>query len=170
MAQQKQKHAFVSTVTIKLDYFGNQVTKLKCANCYKNFENSAKAVKALDKYWHVGCLKCVSCKLAIKGKYLAKGNGAECAECALGTDDIFDNFEEFLGDAEVKRKVQGTKYQKCAKCGKDIMDQGCTSQDGKTYHIKCFCCDECGESIAGQPFGMDEKGNKVCQKCMAKYQ
>ena len=93
----------------------------------------------------------------------------ECAECVLGTDDIFDNFEEFLGD-DMKKNVPGRKYQKCEKCKKDIFAKGCTTQDGKTYHQDCFCCDECGKSIAGQPYGTDDKGNKVCQTCMAKYQ
>eukprot|EP01083_Nonionella_stella_P130478 395950_1 len=104
------KHAFTSTVKVNFDAMGDEVTKLKCANCYKNFENSGKAVKALDKYWHIGCLKCVSCKLAISGKYQKKGNGAECAECVMGTDDIFDNFEEFLGEEEVNRNVIGQKF------------------------------------------------------------
>ena len=108
--------------------------------------------------------------MAIKGKHHSKGKGAECASCATGSDDIFDDFEDFLGDKEVKRIVPGAKFHKCVKCKKDIIDQGCTSEDGKTYHQKCFCYDECGQSIAGQPFGMDDKGNKVCQKCMAKYQ
>ena len=59
------KHKFVSTVKVNFNTMGNQATKLKCSNCYKNFENSGKAVKALNKYWHIGCLKCVSCKLRI---------------------------------------------------------------------------------------------------------
>eukprot|EP01084_Bolivina_argentea_P313878 543612_1 len=149
---------------------GDEVTKLKCANCYKNFENSGKAVKALDKYWHIGCLKCVSCKLAISGKYQKKGNGAECAECVMGTDDIFDNFEEFLGEEEVNRNVIGQKYNKCQKCKKEIHDKGCTAADGKTYHVNCFCCDECSKSIAGKPYATDDKGRVICQQCMEKYQ
>eukprot|EP01084_Bolivina_argentea_P298113 513682_1 len=162
------KNALLSTVTVDIGY--NQVTKINCSKCYKNFENSGKAVKALNKYWHVGCFKCIKCKLKIIGKYQEKGQGAECAECLVGGDDIFGNFEEFLGDEEVKRIVPGTKYNKCSKCKKNIIDKGCTDQDGKMYHQKCFACDECGGSIAGQPYGTDDKGKKVCQKCMAKYQ
>eukprot|EP00484_Ammonia_sp_Unknown_P030291 CAMPEP_0197033936 /NCGR_PEP_ID=MMETSP1384-20130603/12198_1 /TAXON_ID=29189 /ORGANISM="Ammonia sp." /LENGTH=169 /DNA_ID=CAMNT_0042463801 /DNA_START=23 /DNA_END=532 /DNA_ORIENTATION=+ len=167
MAQAKQQ--FETTVTVSLDALGAQVSKLKCSNCYKNFESSAKAVKALDKYWHVGCLKCVSCKLKVTGKYIRKGQGIECAECVQGTDDIFDNFEEFLGD-DAKKNAPGVKYHKCHKCKKEIYEKGCTSQDNKTYHQACFCCDECGGNLAGKPFATDDKGVKVCQACMQKYQ
>jgi len=169
MAQPKQK--MMSTKTINLDVMGIKVSKLKCANCYKNFENSGKAVQALGKYWHVGCFKCVSCKVRIIGKYKPKGQGAECYECATGGDDIFDNFEEFLGD-DVNKNVPGQKqlYHKCEICKKPIYENGCTDQNGKTYHQKCFCCDECGVSIAGKPYATDDKGKRICQKCMAKYQ
>ena len=132
MAQPQSK--FQSTITVNLDTMGNQASKLKCSNCYKNFENSGKAVKAMNKYYHKGCLKCVSCKLQVSGKYIPKGNGVECAECVMGTDDIFDNFEEFLGDKKVKENVPGQKYHKCAKCKKEIYAKGCTDQDGKSYH------------------------------------
>lgn len=57
-------------------------------------------------------------------------------------------------------------------CKKDITEnqEGCTSQDGSTFHAECFTCDECQQSIAGKPFGMDAAGNRVCQDCIAKYQ
>merc|ERR1719433_294020 len=92
-------------------------------------------------------------------------------ECVSGKDNVFDNFEEFQGD-DLHKPVVKQKYPKCAKCKKSITEneQGCTSQDGKEYHVKCFVCDECGANIAGKPFGMDDKGNKVCQDCIAKYQ
>ena len=107
-------------------------------------------------------------RLKIIGKYQVKGQGAECHDCATGADELFGGFEDFLGKEEVNRVVSGTKYHKCAKCKKDIIEKGCTSPDNKTYHQKCFACDECGQSIAGKAYGEDGKGNKVCEDYVKK--
>ena len=88
-------------------------------------------------------------------------------------DELFGAFEAFLGEEEVNRDVAVKKGPKCAECKKDIIkdkDKGCTAQDGKTYHIGCFCCDECKISIAGMPYATDKDGAKVCQKCVQKHQ
>ncbi|VVD00570.1 unnamed protein product [Leptidea sinapis] len=41
----------------------------------------------------------------------------------------------------------------CYRCGEKIMGEttGCTAME-RIYHIKCFCCQQCGINLQGRPF------------------
>ncbi|CAG9135727.1 hypothetical protein JYU34_017712 [Plutella xylostella] len=52
----------------------------------------------------------------------------------------------------------------CYRCGEKIMGEttGCTAME-RIYHIKCFCCQQCGINLQGRPF-YAVQGKALCER------
>ncbi|XP_005885066.1 PREDICTED: LIM/homeobox protein Lhx9, partial [Myotis brandtii] len=93
---------------------------------------------AVDKQWHLRCLKCCECKLALESELtcFAKDGSIYCKE------DYYRRFS----------------VQRCARChlGISASEMVMRARDA-VYHLSCFTCSTCGKTLAtGDHFGMKD--------------
>lgn len=93
---------------------------------------------AVDKQWHVTCLKCSDCKIQLDSELtcFARGGSIYCK------DDYYRRFG-------VKR---------CARCHQGIAANELVMKARElVYHINCFTCSSCHKALStGDQFGMKE--------------
>lgn len=93
---------------------------------------------AVDKQWHVSCLKCSDCKIQLDSELtcFARGGNIFCK------DDYYRRFG-------VKR---------CARCHQGIAANELVMKARElVYHISCFTCSSCHKPLStGDQFGMKE--------------
>nr|XP_005897285.2 PREDICTED: LIM/homeobox protein Lhx9 isoform X1 [Bos mutus] len=93
---------------------------------------------AVDKQWHLRCLKCCECKLALESELtcFAKDGSIYCKE------DYYRRFS----------------VQRCARChlGISASEMVMRARDS-VYHLSCFTCSTCNKTLTtGDHFGMKD--------------
>jgi len=85
--------------------------------------------KAFNHSWHPECFKCIECKepFGPKATYLPRGENAICEAC----------FE----------KIAST----CPECSEKVTSNGVQAFN-KTWHAKCFVCNNCKKFLEGGRF------------------
>ncbi|CAK6442307.1 unnamed protein product [Pipistrellus nathusii] len=94
---------------------------------------------AVDKQWHLRCLQCCECKLALESELtcFAKDGSIYCKE------DYYRRFS----------------VQRCARChlGISASEMVMRARDA-VYHLSCFTCSTCSKTLAtGDHFGMKDR-------------
>ncbi|XP_033865181.1 LIM/homeobox protein Lhx9-like isoform X3 [Acipenser ruthenus] len=108
-----------------------------CAGCGGKISDRYYLL-AVDKQWHLRCLKCCECKLALESELtcFAKDGSIYCKE------DYYRRFS----------------VQRCARChlGISASEMVMRARDS-VYHLSCFTCTTCNKTLTtGDHFGMKE--------------
>ncbi|XP_041049865.1 LIM/homeobox protein Lhx2-like isoform X1 [Carcharodon carcharias] len=108
-----------------------------CAGCGGKISDRYYLL-AVDKQWHMRCLKCCECKLALESELtcFAKDGSIYCKE------DYYRRFS----------------VQRCARChlGISASEMVMRARD-LVYHLNCFTCTTCNKMLAtGDHFGMKD--------------
>ncbi|VDP49255.1 unnamed protein product, partial [Soboliphyme baturini] len=133
--------------------FGSKNDRIFCGNCYDQafatrcdacgeiFRAGMKKMEYKGKQWHDKCFCCALCKTPIGTKsFIPKNDEVYCGTC----------YEEKFAT-------------RCTKCKKVISSGGVTYKN-EPWHRECFCCTNCGTSLAGQRFtSKDDK--PYCADC-----
>ncbi|XP_013399661.1 LIM domain transcription factor LMO4 [Lingula anatina] len=130
--------------SVELSMEGSGSSKA-CAGCGARIEDKF-LLHALDRYWHLGCLKC-SCCQAHLGEI-----GTSCFAKA-GMILCKNDYIRLFG-------AGGT----CAACAQPIpASELVMKAQNNTYHLKCFACVQCGtQLVRGDKFGLIN-GNLICE-------
>ncbi|XP_061943415.1 actin-binding LIM protein 2 isoform X15 [Apis cerana] len=99
-----------------------------CAGC-GNQLREGQALVALDRQWHVWCLKCHSCDTVLHGEYMGKDGVPYCEK----------DYQKLFG-------------VKCAYCNRYISGKVLQAGDNHHFHPTCARCTKCGD-----PFGDGEE-------------
>ncbi|XP_011312351.1 actin-binding LIM protein 2 isoform X5 [Fopius arisanus] len=99
-----------------------------CAGCGGKLQEG-QALVALDRQWHVWCLKCHTCDSVLHGEYMGKDGVPYCAK---------DYHKQF-----------GVK---CAYCSRYISGKVLQAGENHHFHPTCARCTKCGD-----PFGDGEE-------------
>jgi hypothetical protein len=149
-----QRHFVCTTCSVPLEkgyykyknrpYCANHIAILlgiKCASCG---EGVVGGVKALSKVYHEACFKCASCGIK------------------FGDDGFFElNGAAYCKEDAIKQKMQ---LPTCAKCDEKVVDGVVISALEKSWHAKCFRCNDCGDAkIAEEGFYSGSNGLPVCK-------
>ncbi|XP_027993898.1 LIM/homeobox protein Lhx9 isoform X4 [Eptesicus fuscus] len=108
-----------------------------CAGCGAKISDRYYLL-AVDKQWHLRCLKCCECKLALESELtcFAKDGSIYCKE------DYYRRFS----------------VQRCARChlGISASEMVMRARDA-VYHLSCFTCSTCSKTLTtGDHFGMKD--------------
>ncbi|XP_072294221.1 LIM/homeobox protein Lhx9 isoform X1 [Eucyclogobius newberryi] len=108
-----------------------------CAGCGGKISDRYYLL-AVDKQWHLRCLKCCECKLALESELtcFAKDGSIYCKE------DYYRRFS----------------VQRCARChlGISASEMVMRARDS-VYHLSCFTCTTCNKTLTtGDHFGMKD--------------
>ncbi|XP_016020580.1 LIM/homeobox protein Lhx9 isoform X6 [Rousettus aegyptiacus] len=108
-----------------------------CAGCGGKISDRYYLL-AVDKQWHLRCLKCCECKLALESELtcFAKDGSIYCKE------DYYRRFS----------------VQRCARChlGISASEMVMRARDS-VYHLSCFTCSTCNKTLTtGDHFGMKD--------------
>ncbi|XP_073427829.1 LIM/homeobox protein Lhx9 isoform X1 [Dendrobates tinctorius] len=108
-----------------------------CAGCGGKISDRYYLL-AVDKQWHLRCLKCCECKLALESELtcFAKDGSIYCKE------DYYRRFS----------------VQRCARCHLGISASEMVMRARESvYHLSCFTCTTCNKTLStGDHFGMKE--------------
>lgn len=129
-----------------------------CVNCNQKLHAGDVAIFAEragpDKCWHPECFVCSTCnELLVDLIYFYKDGNIYCG-----------------------RHYGELTRVRCAACDELIFTKEYTQAEGRSWHIKHFCCYECDKELGGQryvakddhPYCLDCYGRKyakVCNKC-----
>ncbi|XP_046363462.1 prickle planar cell polarity protein 3-like isoform X2 [Haliotis rufescens] len=117
-----------------------------CTQCECTVPGGDMAVFAsragADKCWHPGCFVCHTC-----GELLV---------------DLIYFFAE--GELYCGRHHAEMLKPRCAACDEIIFADECTEAEGRSWHMKHFCCFECDTMLGGQRYIMRE-GRPYCCAC-----
>ncbi|XP_074858973.1 LIM/homeobox protein Lhx9 isoform X2 [Carettochelys insculpta] len=106
-----------------------------CAGCGGKISDRYYLL-AVDKQWHLRCLKCCECKLALESELtcFAKDGSIYCKE------DYYRRFS----------------VQRCARCHLGISASEMVMRARESvYHLSCFTCATCNKTLStGDHFGM----------------
>ncbi|XP_035276874.1 LIM/homeobox protein Lhx9-like isoform X2 [Anguilla rostrata] len=114
----------------------NQEKPALCAGCGGKISDRYYLL-AVDKQWHLRCLKCCECKLALESELtcFAKDGSIYCKE----------DYYRF-------------SVQRCARChlGISASEMVMRARDS-VYHLSCFTCTSCSKTLTtGDHFGMKD--------------
>ncbi|KAK3101185.1 hypothetical protein FSP39_001608 [Pinctada imbricata] len=117
-----------------------------CSKCKQLIPGGTMAVFASraghDKMWHPSCFTCTTCdELLVDLIYLFKDDFLYCGR----------------HHAELIKP-------RCAACDEIIFADECTEAEGRSWHMKHFCCFECDRQLGGQRYIMKE-GRPYCCLC-----
>ncbi|XP_036409965.1 LIM/homeobox protein Lhx9-like isoform X2 [Megalops cyprinoides] len=114
----------------------NQEKPALCAGCGGKISDRYYLL-AVDKQWHLRCLKCCECKLALESELtcFAKDGSIYCKE----------DYYRF-------------SVQRCARCHLGISASEMVMRARESvYHLSCFTCTSCGKTLTtGDHFGMKD--------------
>uniref|UniRef100_A0A4W3H2H6 LIM homeobox 2b n=1 Tax=Callorhinchus milii TaxID=7868 RepID=A0A4W3H2H6_CALMI len=114
-----------------------------CAGCGGKISDRYYLL-AVDKQWHMRCLKCCECKLALESELtcFAKDGSIYCKE---------DYYRPFGPSGWFA-------VQRCARChlGISASEMVMRARDS-VYHLNCFTCHSCNKALStGDHFGMKD--------------
>lgn len=117
-----------------------------CAKCQEMIPGGCMAVFASraghEKCWHPKCFTCLSCdELLVDLIYFYKDGFLYCGR----------------HHAELIKP-------RCAACDEIIFADECTEAEGRSWHMKHFCCFECDKQLGGQRYIM-KNGRPYCCVC-----
>ncbi|XP_061187942.1 prickle planar cell polarity protein 3-B-like [Saccostrea echinata] len=117
-----------------------------CCKCQQMISGGSMAVFATraghDKIWHPSCFTCMTCD-------------------ELLVDLIYFFKDEFL---YCGRHHAELIKPRCGACDEIIFADECTEAEGRSWHMKHFCCFECDRQLGGQRYIMKE-GRPYCCVC-----
>ncbi|XP_062610765.1 prickle planar cell polarity protein 3-B-like isoform X2 [Saccostrea cucullata] len=117
-----------------------------CSKCQQMISGGSMAVFATraghDKIWHPSCFTCMTCD-------------------ELLVDLIYFFKDEFL---YCGRHHAELIKPRCGACDEIIFADECTEAEGRSWHMKHFCCFECDRQLGGQRYIMKE-GRPYCCVC-----
>lgn len=117
-----------------------------CCKCQQMISGGSMAVFASraghDKIWHPACFTCMTCD-------------------ELLVDLIYFFKDEFL---YCGRHHAELIKPRCGACDEIIFADECTEAEGRSWHMKHFCCFECDRQLGGQRYIMKE-GRPYCCVC-----
>lgn len=117
-----------------------------CCKCQQLISGGSMAVFASraghDKIWHPACFTCMTCD-------------------ELLVDLIYFFKDEFL---YCGRHHAELIKPRCGACDEIIFADECTEAEGRSWHMKHFCCFECDRQLGGQRYIMKE-GRPYCCVC-----
>ncbi|XP_055999039.1 prickle planar cell polarity protein 3-B-like isoform X2 [Ostrea edulis] len=117
-----------------------------CCKCQQMISGGSMAVFASraghDKIWHPACFTCTTCD-------------------ELLVDLIYFFKDEFL---YCGRHHAELIKPRCGACDEIIFADECTEAEGRSWHMKHFCCFECDRQLGGQRYIMKE-GRPYCCVC-----
>ncbi|XP_070559466.1 prickle planar cell polarity protein 3-like isoform X2 [Ptychodera flava] len=122
------------------------VTGTICYHCGSNLDGGSVAVFASraghNVCWHPACFVCYVCnELLVDLIYFWKDGKVYCG-----------------------RHHSETLKPRCAACDEIIFADECTEAEGRSWHMKHFCCFECDEQLGGKRYIMRE-GRPYCCRC-----
>ncbi|XP_044177392.1 four and a half LIM domains protein 2-like isoform X2 [Acropora millepora] len=114
-----------------------------CQNCGSSIGPGMKDVDVRGKHWHEDCFVCSECKKALLHQgFTFKDEKLICNPC---------------------RGISPSKV--CDGCGMDFAPgEKKVGYERRTYHEKCFICDDCKQPIGTQQF-IKKDGKRLCEKC-----
>nr|AHY88470.1 pk [Terebratalia transversa] len=117
-----------------------------CKHCAKGISSGEIAVFASrgghDVCWHPACFVCFTCsELLVDLIYFYREGHIYCG-----------------------RHHAETLKPRCAACDEIIFADECTEAEGRSWHMKHFCCLECDCQLGGQRYIMKE-GRPFCTSC-----
>ncbi|XP_071153374.1 prickle planar cell polarity protein 3-A-like isoform X1 [Mytilus edulis] len=117
-----------------------------CAKCQEMIPGGCMAVFASraghEKCWHPKCFTCLSCdELLVDLIYFYKDGFLYCGR----------HHSELI-------------KPRCAACDEIIFADECTEAEGRSWHMKHFCCFECDKQLGGQRYIM-KNGRPYCCVC-----
>ncbi|XP_072038137.1 LOW QUALITY PROTEIN: prickle planar cell polarity protein 3-like [Amphiura filiformis] len=115
----------------------------ECGNAICGGDMSVSASRAgHNACWHPSCFVCCVCKeLLVDLIYFYKDNKVYCG----------------------RHHAESLK-PRCAACDEIIFADECTEAEGRSWHMKHFCCFECDAQLGGQRYIMRE-GRPYCCHC-----
>ena len=131
--------------------FQNYDGNIMCQECYKE-KVSKKCLACLKsiigtgvqynyRWYHQECFRCTGCNKILSGeKVLDKQGQPFCHECTTKS------------------------AKRCHACKGSITSRH-TIYEGKTYHLNCFKCTECGASIGNRAFYKTSLRDVLCESC-----
>nr|XP_006816374.1 PREDICTED: prickle2-like protein isoform X2 [Saccoglossus kowalevskii] len=117
-----------------------------CYHCGSYMDGGSVAVFASraghNVCWHPACFVCCAC------------------------DELLVDLIYFWKDGKVHcgRHHAETLKPRCAACDEIIFADECTEAEGRSWHMKHFCCFECDEQLGGNRYIMRE-GRPYCCRC-----
>lgn len=121
-------------------------TNTTCPNCQKPISGGAMAVFASragpDVCWHPSCFVC-----------------SVCHELLVDLIYFFQEDRLYCG-----RHHAELLKPRCAACDEIIFADECTEAEGRSWHMKHFCCFECDFQLGGTRYFMRE-GRPYCCDC-----
>ncbi|XP_066600515.1 actin-binding LIM protein 2 isoform X3 [Prorops nasuta] len=117
--------------------------KTFCQACKKKC--SGEVLRVQDKYFHIGCFKCVQCNVSLaQGGFFAREGSYYC------TKDY--------------RERWGTR---CAGCGEYVEGDLVTAGEKHGFHPNCFHCARCRQPLLGQGKKVSlVQGQALCHRCV----
>ncbi|XP_064605084.1 prickle-like protein 1-B [Liolophura sinensis] len=115
----------------------------KCGDCVSGGDIAVFASRAgAGHCWHPSCFVCMTCEeLLVDLIYFYKDGQLYCGR----------------HHAEMIKP-------RCAACDEIIFADECTEAEGRSWHMKHFCCFECDRQLGGQRYIMKE-GRPYCCQC-----
>ncbi|XP_063984984.1 lipoma-preferred partner homolog [Diachasmimorpha longicaudata] len=115
-----------------------------CAQCGEKVEGEGNGCSVMDQVFHINCFSCFVCQVNLQGKtFYSLEDKPYCEEDYLNT------------------------LEKCCVCTRPILDR-ILRATGKSYHLSCFTCVVCGQSLDGIPFTVDATNQIHCIQCFHK--
>ena len=135
---------------------GEELPIDRCPGCRKSLAKyGGQLAKVDERWWHPGCMICVSCSQPLGSTYAVLHGRWWCNSCA------------------VEERARLNDVPKCAKCGQNC-DEGTESllAGGKNYHLHCFTCTICSCELfgPGKDGYIQEGENAICAECWESQQ
>lgn len=117
---------------------------IQCYGCSRDIAagDIAVAIKHRNQTFHRACFNCHTCK------------------------ELFVGLLAFEYDDKLycARHFNDNLKPRCAACDETIMEESFTRAEGKCWHLKHFCCNDCDVSLAGQRY-VPIDGMPYCINC-----
>ena len=115
-----------------------------CEVCKEKIGAGEHQLSCDDHHWHENCFKCSSCEIKLDSEdFLMHENKVFCSEC------YSNNFGE-----------------QCDRC-KQVIKGKLITANKKHFHLECFVCADCAESLTGRKF-YKRDSSLYCAPCYDK--
>lgn len=107
--------------------------EVDCAGCRERIETQSLAVEVVFKegrHFHPQCFKCVTCD-----------------SLCVGLNSFIHEDQVYCG-----RHFNDLFKARCAACDESILEESFVKAEGKSWHVKHFCCQRCDVHLAGKRY------------------